>query len=148
LRKDFGGFFASEIFFIFTHKFKNTMFGNKETSSANTATTSTSAGSGSINTIVRDTEITGNIKTASDLRIDGKLKGDIDCSGKLILGASGKVDGDVTCGNAVIEGTYTGNMLVSGTLTLRETSVLNGKVQVGKLVVQTGAVFNANCTMS
>jgi cytoskeletal protein CcmA (bactofilin family) len=123
------------------------MFGNKESTPSNTPSTASTTGSGSINTIVRDTEITGNIKTGSDLRIDGKLKGDIDCSGKLILGSSGRVDGDVNCSNAVIEGAYTGNMLVSGTLTLRETAVVNGKIQVGKLVVQTGAVFNANCTM-
>lgn len=122
------------------------MFGNKETSTSTGSGGSTTGGS-SINTIVQDTEITGDVKTGSDLRIDGKLKGDINCTGKLILGAKGKVEGDVSCGNAVIEGTYTGNMVVTGTLTLRESAVLNGKIKVGKLVVQSGAVCNANCSM-
>ena len=110
--------------------------------------TSTSGSSSSINTIVKDTEVNGNINTGSDLRIDGKLTGDIISTGKLILGNSGKVQGDISCANAVIEGNYLGNMVVTGTLTLRETAVVNGKIKVGKLVVQSGAVCQANCTMS
>jgi cytoskeletal protein CcmA (bactofilin family) len=122
------------------------MFGNKENNSSSASTPA--SGSSMINTFVRDTEIVGSIKTISDLRVDGKLKGDVDCAGKLILGASAYVEGDVTCANAVIEGTYTGNMVVSGTLTLRDTAIMNGKIKVGKLVVAAGASFNANCTMT
>jgi cytoskeletal protein CcmA (bactofilin family) len=123
------------------------MFGNKENTTTTTSQTSTNTGSGGLNTIVRDTEITGNVVTGSDLRIEGKLKGDIDCKGKLIIGSTGDVQGDVICSNAMIEGKYTGNLVVNGTLTLRDSAVLNGKVKVGKLVMQSGAVFNASCNM-
>jgi cytoskeletal protein CcmA (bactofilin family) len=123
------------------------MFGTNQSNASGTSTTS-SGGTSSINTIVRDTEITGSIQTSSDLRIDGKLKGDINCTGKLIIGSNGVIDGDVSCANAVIEGKYTGNIVVSGTLSLRDTGVLNGKIKVGKLIVQSGAVCNANCVMS
>jgi cytoskeletal protein CcmA (bactofilin family) len=124
------------------------MFGNKETTATTSSTTSSANNAGALNTIVRDTVITGNIETTSDLRIDGKLKGDINCAGKLIVAGNGQIEGDVSCANAVIEGRYTGNMVVNGTLTLRETAVLNGKIKTGKLVVQSGAVCNATCTMS
>lgn len=122
------------------------MFGNKENNTTTASPASTGSSSG-LNTIVRDTEITGNIMTGSDLRIDGKLKGDIDCKGKLIIGNSGDVQGDVLCSNALIEGKYTGNLVVNGTLTVRDSAVLNGKVKVNKLVMQSGSVFNATCQM-
>jgi cytoskeletal protein CcmA (bactofilin family) len=134
--------------FAFLHlNVKNSMFGNKENTTTPTSQTPANTGSGGLNTIVRDTEITGNVVTGSDLRIEGKLKGDIDCKGKLIIGSTGDVQGDVICANAMIEGKYTGNLVVKGTLTLRDSAVLNGKVKVGKLVMQSGAVFNANCNM-
>ena len=122
------------------------MFGNENKSTG--SSTAVSATSASINSIVQNTQITGNIETGSDLRIDGRLKGDINCSGKLIIASNGVVEGDVSCNNAVIEGKFTGTIVVHGTLTLRDSAAVNGKITTAKLVVQSGAVCHAACTMT
>jgi cytoskeletal protein CcmA (bactofilin family) len=51
------------------------------------------------------------------------------------------------CGNADVEGTFDGELTVSGTLNLKTGSNLKGKVRIQKLIVESGATFNANCSM-
>ncbi len=100
-----------------------------------------------LNSIVHGTVIEGTITAGSDIRIDGKLKGVLNCSGKLVIGHSGEVEGEVTCQDALIEGTFTGKLIVKEMLTIRDSAVVNGDISTDKLVVQSGAVFNVQCVM-
>jgi cytoskeletal protein CcmA (bactofilin family) len=88
--------------------------------------------------------IEGNIKAESDIRIDGKIIGNLECSAKVIIGPTGAVDGEIKCANAVIEGKFDGILMVKGTLSLKETAVINGDAIYDKLIVQQGAVINAS----
>lgn len=93
------------------------------------------------------TVITGDIKTESDIRIDGKLEGVIETSRKLIIGKGGSVNGKVVCQNADIEGKLVGEITVKDTLSLKASGEIEGEISLGKLVVEAGAVFNATCKM-
>ena len=120
------------------------MFGskkNKNASSNNVAggTAKTLA----LNTLVKGTVVDGNIQTESDIRIDGVLTGNLNCGAKVIIGPSGRVDGEINCQNAVIEGEVEGILLVAEILTLKETAIINGDASYDKLVVHQGAVINA-----
>ncbi len=99
------------------------------------------------NSIVEGTTINGNITAANDIRIDGFLIGKLDCKGRVIVGPQGKIEGDVKCVNAVIEGTFTGNIHVSELIAVKESAVINGDIVTDKLMVHTGAIFNVNCSM-
>ena len=122
------------------------MFGNsKKNNSTNGVSPQTS--SSAINTLVVGTQIEGTIVAKSDLRIDGIVDGTLNCSGKLIIGPEGKVDGKAHCQNAVIEGNFRGELTVNDTLDVREGATVVGEIKTGKLLVQTGAVFNGNCDM-
>ena len=55
--------------------------------------------------------------------------------------------GKVLCANADIEGVFNGELTVSGILNLKTGSNVEGKVHIQKLVVESGAIFNANCSM-
>ena len=74
--------------------------------------------------------------------------GSIKTNGKIVVGKEGVIEGEVSCSNADVEGTIKGNFFVSETLNLRSTSKIEGDVVIGKLVVESGAAFNANCSMN
>ncbi len=119
------------------------MFGNKK----NTDPSAANISSSNINTLVEGTTAEGTINTSSDLRIDGHVNGTINCGGKLIVGPSGNVEGDINSQNAVIEGRVQGNIVIQDILDVRETASVNGEIKTGKLLVQNGATFTGNCDM-
>ena len=43
--------------------------------------------------IAADVEITGTIKSASSVRIDGKLEGELNCGGDAVIGKDAKIKG-------------------------------------------------------
>jgi len=122
------------------------MFGNNKKNGQDHGI-STLSSSSAINTLVAGTNIEGTIVAKSDIRIDGTIDGTLNCSGKLIIGPDGKVLGDANCQNAVVEGTFRGKLNVTDTLDVREGATVVGEIKTGKLMVQTGAVFNGNCDM-
>lgn len=97
--------------------------------------------------LVHGTSVEGTIKADNDIRVDGQLNGKLQCKGKLIIGPTGKIDGEVFCTNAVVEGTFTGTMVVEEILSVRETAKIEGDISTDKLTVQSGATFNVSCTM-
>ncbi len=99
------------------------------------------------NLIGRGTEITGDITSDGDFRIDGKVEGNVKTSGRLIIGKEGVILGTITCANADIEGKISGKLTCSETLTLKATAVIDGEVYIEKLSVEPGATFNASCSM-
>lgn len=99
------------------------------------------------NRINEGTTIKGDIDSKGFFRIDGTIEGNVTTPSKVVLGRNGTINGNLTCENADIEGTLIGNLKVTSLLTLRSSAVIEGDVAVGKLIVETGAVFNATCAM-
>ncbi len=100
------------------------------------------------NMIVSTTKLTGNVTAKNDFRIDGEFEGGLDCEAKVIIGEGGRYEGDVKCANAVIEGSFKGKLNVSEVLYVKETAVIHGEVITGKLVVQSGSIFEVQCKMT
>lgn len=103
---------------------------------------------GAVNLIASSTVIKGDITTDSDIRIDGKLEGSLVSKGRLIIGPTGSIVGDLTCKSAEIEGVADGKITISELLSLKSTSRLNGEVITGQLMIEPGAVFTGNCKMN
>ena len=123
------------------------MFKNKSKEASQTTASSPSTSSGATNTITSGTTIEGIINASSDIRIDGQLKGTLHCSGRVIIGPEGVVTGDVDCQNAVVEGSFSGNLKVSEVLNIKESARIDGEIVTGKLQIHPGAIFNGNCSM-
>ncbi len=125
------------------------MFGSnsskKEVSKGNGSTSSSSTNS--LNTLVQGTLVEGTVTSESDIRVDGTIKGKLICDAKVIIGPAGFVDGEINCKNAVLEGKFQGVLHVSELLNIRESANVSGEVRTNKLIVQSGAAFNVNCTM-
>ena len=98
--------------------------------------------------IEASTKVKGEILSEGDFRIDGTLEGSIKTDGKVVVGKEGNIKGSVSCTNADVEGKINGNLFVSNTLSLKSSSRIDGEVIIGKLIVESGATFNATCSMN
>jgi cytoskeletal protein CcmA (bactofilin family) len=102
---------------------------------------------GKTNRIVEGTIINGDIISPADFRLDGELIGNFTSSGKLVIGPSGSIKGDIICNMLDIEGKFEGKIKVEGLLNIKESASIVGEVEIGKLAVEPGAIFNVTCVM-
>lgn len=102
---------------------------------------------GPVNTITRGTTIKGNIAASGDFRMDGILQGNITLNGKLVVGESGSVTGNIVCQNANIIGSVVGNITVKELLSLSATANIKGDIMINKLSIEPGASFSGTCRM-
>ena len=100
-----------------------------------------------IDRIAEGTTLEGSVNSAKSIRVDGKVKGSIVCAGRVVIGKTGVVEGEVDCDSADVEGTLNATITVSGLLELKSTAVINGDSQVGKLKVDPGAEINGKIDM-
>ena len=99
------------------------------------------------NRILAGTIITGDVISDRDIRVDGKVVGNMRVTGKLVIGENGLVEGEVACKNATIVGQLEGTLKVDQTLSLTASAKLQGQVQVEKLAVEPGAEINGSVSM-
>ncbi len=100
-----------------------------------------------INLIAKGTRITGDIISDGDIRIDGELAGTLDTKGRLVIGASGRLDGEIKCKSCEIAGTHNGKLFIAELLSLKASSTVSGDIVTGKLSIEPGAYFAGTCTM-
>lgn len=103
--------------------------------------------SNSSNVIGKGTVLEGNIETYGNIRIEGKVIGNVKSKSKIALGANSHIEGNIISQNADIEGEVKGKLEISELLVLKATAVIMGDISTGKLVVEPGAVFNGSCKM-
>ena len=101
----------------------------------------------SVNIIGNGTEIKGNIISNGDLRIDGLIKGTIQATGKVVVGSTGRVEGEINCQNADISGEVKAHIKVGELLSLKANAVVSGDILTNKLAIEPGAVFTGACKM-
>jgi|SRR5450755_444490 cytoskeletal protein CcmA (bactofilin family) len=119
------------------------MFNNKSKSE----TTESPAPPGSASLIGSGTTLKGDITSTGDLRIDGTLIGNIICSSKIIIGANGVVEGDISGQQADIMGKVSGTIKVKELLMLKSNCQVNGNLHSAKLQIEPAASFNGQCHM-
>ena len=100
-----------------------------------------------VNLISQGTEITGDVKSSGDIRIDGVLNGNMVTKGKVVIGPTGRIKGEVECKNSEVSGLIDGKITVSQLLNLKASSKINGTIITEKLSIEPGAVFTGNCSM-
>ena len=93
------------------------------------------------------TTIEGNISSNENIRFDGILVGNLSTKGKVFIGQSGKVSGEIRCRNCEVEGVVEGKVVVEELLSLRSMSRLYGEMKTNKLAIEPGALFTGKCDM-
>jgi cytoskeletal protein CcmA (bactofilin family) len=102
---------------------------------------------GKINSIMEGTSIEGEIRSDSNIRIDGRVKGIVNARGRVIVGQTGVIEGEVVCQSSDIEGMVIGKINCQDLLSLKATAKLQGDITTKKLAIEPGAVFTGNCSM-
>lgn len=101
----------------------------------------------SSNIIGKETTLSGDLSSAGNIRIEGKVGGNVKAKAKFVLGESAEIKGSVVARTAEIAGKIEGNIEVSEILTLKPSAVINGDILTNQLVIEPGATFNGGCRM-
>ncbi len=99
------------------------------------------------NIIAQGTNIVGDIESDGDFRIEGSVKGKITAKGRIVVGASGNVDGEIICSDADIFGSVKGNLEVINLTVFKATAVFSGDVTTKRISIEPGAIFTGTCQM-
>ena len=103
---------------------------------------------GKMSTIIgKDSTITGTIDVKGPLRIDGKIKGKVNCEDTVTVGAGGDLEAEINCRNAAISGKVGGNIVASEKVELQAKAEINGDIKTKSLVIEQGAIFCGSCNM-
>jgi cytoskeletal protein CcmA (bactofilin family) len=99
------------------------------------------------NALATGTYVKGDIKAEDDFRIDGKLEGNIECSGKVIIGPQAEILGNIRCQNTDLMGTIVGNISILETASLKASVKFTGEIVAKYIEIEPGASFNGTCKM-
>lgn len=99
------------------------------------------------NRIIAGTTVKGDIQASGDIRIDGTLIGTINVKGKIVLGPSGRIEGEIVCKNAEVQGSINANIKVEELLSLKSSAKLQGEIMTNKIAIEPGARISGNINM-
>ncbi len=99
------------------------------------------------NIIGQGTIIKGDITSSGDFRIDGQLIGSISSDGKIVIGQTGIVEGEVHCKQADISGRIDAKIEVAELTVLKATANFRGHLITDKIAIEVGAQFTGECKM-
>lgn len=100
-----------------------------------------------INILGNGTNIKGDITSNGDIRIDGEMIGNLTTKGKLVVGTSGKIEGQVQAANVEVSGFIKGKVAATELLNMKSSAKIEGDIMAGKLAVEPGATFTGTCSM-
>jgi cytoskeletal protein CcmA (bactofilin family) len=101
-----------------------------------------------INIIGNGTIIKGDIKASGDMRIDGTLIGSVTSKGKVVVGTTGNVEGEIICQSADFSGNIKAKVMVAELLAMKASANLSGEISTGKISIEPGAKFSGSCNMN
>lgn len=99
-------------------------------------------GNGEVKTVIaEDIEIVGSVKCASSIQIDGKLNGDLSCSGNAVIGVSASIKGNLAVDSVSLLGQINGNIVAKDRIELKSSAKLTGDIRAKRLTVEDGCSF-------
>ncbi|HPD61761.1 MAG TPA: polymer-forming cytoskeletal protein [Thermodesulfobacteriota bacterium] len=101
----------------------------------------------SLTVIGNKTFFEGQIKAYDLIRIDGTIKGHIECQGALEVGIKGKIEADIVADSVLIGGEVIGNILAKNRLEITSGGKVRGDIVTAHLVINEGVIFDGACHM-
>ena len=107
-------------------------------------------GTKNLTVIAEGVEIKGNINCPGSLRIDGEVKGEIIAGKDIAIGKQGAVEANIKATNAVIAGTYKGDMVASGEVEITQTGKFIGNLiqKDALLTIAKGGLFKGGSSIN
>lgn len=102
-----------------------------------------------ISTIIgKGAVIDGDFTATGSVRLDGIVEGSVKITGKLVVGATGKIHGSIEAAAAVIGGEVTGNVIAVEKAELTSTARVIGDIRTDLIVIDEKAIFQGKCDMN
>jgi cytoskeletal protein CcmA (bactofilin family) len=89
---------------------------------------------------------TGELRGSSVIRIEGKIIGNVNVDGGVILGEKGIIEGDINTKSAIIYGTVNGNIKAVH-LQIKKSGNVSGDISTDTLEIEIGAQYNGKLNM-
>ena len=112
-------------------------WGSKDSSSGTSGTPAAKRDSGTLSYIGGEITITGNIGGSGDIHLDGNVDGDVSCN-ILILGAGGRVCGNIKAEKATLGGSVDGTVSAAA-LTVEKSARIAGDLSYDMISIENGA---------
>lgn len=94
--------------------------------------------------ISTESVITGDLQTKSNIKIDGRVQGNVNATGNVQIGGSALVEGNINGIDVQIAGIVNGNVTATGGLMLFGSAKLTGDVKAASMEVEKGASYKGN----
>lgn len=92
--------------------------------------------------ISQGSQVTGDIRAAGNLRVDGTIRGNVRAEGDIEVSASGVIEGkEVSARNIVIHGLVKAKLVADGQLRIHSQGEVQGDVTAQSLDIESGARF-------
>ena len=89
----------------------------------------------------------GNFRFGPYTRIEGKIEGDIESIGILILSSTAEVKAEIDGRTVVIDGKMTGNINAEDCVIVQEHGIISGNIKAPYIEVDQGATINGAISM-
>lgn len=92
--------------------------------------------------------VKGMLKSTGSIRLDGVVEGEIETSGDVIVGESGKAYANINAQGVSVSGLVKGNISASGKLEIASKGKVWGDIEVASLAIEEGGVFRGQSKMT
>ena len=89
----------------------------------------------------------GKLNAYGGIRIDGTVKGEIECQGILVVGNGGKIEANIIADSAIIGGEVIGNITAKNRLEIISKGKVRGDIAASHLIIDDGVIFEGSCRM-
>jgi cytoskeletal protein CcmA (bactofilin family) len=90
----------------------------------------------------------GILSSRESVRIEGEVRGKVECDGSLVIGSGGRVDAEIFAGNVFVAGRLTGNVTARKRLEIIGKGKVHGNIVAAELVMREGVALEGRCRMS
>src|SRR3954471_20015286 len=98
--------------------------------------------------IDRNSVFDGTFQTTRNLKVEGEVKGTIECKGTLFVASGATVAAKVEADNVTVAGDLNGEVRCRGRLQIMPSGKVRGKVNTQTLVINEGALYEGQLEMS
>ncbi len=85
--------------------------------------------------------IEGKLDSKEDIWIAGQIKGELDCESRIVVAASGRIQGSIKCQSIAIYGEVEGNIDAAEEITVEASGKLIGDIKTKVFTNQPGGFF-------
>lgn len=93
-------------------------------------------------------EVKGTFVSKSAIRIEGRVEGNVQSEGDVVIGREGRVKGDIHARVVVIAGRLNGQAFAEAKVEIHAGGQLFGDIKSPTVVIVEGGIFEGQCEMS